>query len=51
VPNSRETPIRTPIRGLYPKEDVTIDWKKPVEGQGLGGILARDAAGQPQHTK
>lgn len=49
VPNRRETPIRTVIRGLNPKEDVTIDWKKPVEGQGLGGILVRDKAGQPQH--
>lgn len=42
VPNTRETPIRTSIRGLKPVEDVTIDWTKPVVGQGLGGILARD---------
>lgn len=31
--------IRTSIRGLEPKENVTIDWKEPPEGQGLGGIL------------
>lgn len=31
--------IRTSIRGLDPKQDVTIDWKEPVEGQGLGGIV------------
>ncbi len=49
VPNQRETPIRTAIRGLRPKEDVTIDWKKPVEGQGLGGIIYRNMKGLPQH--
>lgn len=42
VPNQRETPIRTAMRGLKPVEDVTIDWGKPVEGQGLGGIIVRD---------
>lgn len=50
VPNQRQTPIRTSIRGLRPKEDVTIDWSKPAVGQGLGGILVRDAEGQPQHS-
>lgn len=49
VPNQRETPIRTPIRGLLPKEDVTIDWKKQVEGQGLGGILIKEKEGKSQH--
>jgi hypothetical protein len=36
----RETPlIRTSIKGLEPFEDVTIDFDKEVEGQGLGGII------------
>lgn len=30
---------RTSIKGLAPVENVTIDWGKPVEGQGIGGIL------------
>lgn len=30
---------RTSIRGLSPIENVTIDWSKPVVGQGIGGIL------------
>jgi hypothetical protein len=51
VPNQRETPIRTPIRGLRPKEDITINWKNPVEGQGLGGILIKEKEGRPQHDK
>ena len=37
------TVIRTSIKGLNPIEDVTIDWKQPVVGQGLGGILAWEA--------
>lgn len=39
VPNSRETPIRTAIKGMAPAEDVTIDWNKSVTEQGLGRIL------------
>lgn len=42
VPNQRETPIRTGIKGLRITEDVTIDWSKPVVGQGLGGLLLKD---------
>lgn len=49
VPNQRETPIRTAFRGLHPIEDVTIDWKKQVEGQGLGGILLKEREGVAQH--
>lgn len=30
---------RTSIRGLNPKEDVTIDWSLALGGQGLGGIV------------
>ena len=37
----RRTPtIRCSIKGLEPIEDVTIDWSKPPEGQGIGGLLA-----------
>ena len=36
----RRTPtIRCSIKGLEPFEDVTIDWSKSVEGQGIGGLL------------
>lgn len=31
--------IRTSIRGLEPYENVTLDFDKPLEGQGLGGIV------------
>lgn len=33
--------IRTSMRGLEYKEDITIDFTKPLEGQGLSGILTR----------
>ena len=39
VPDRYGTPIRTSIKGLEAKENVTIDWTKPVVGQGLGGLL------------
>lgn len=39
VPDKDFTVIRTSIKGLEPVENVTIDWSKPVEGQGLGGII------------
>lgn len=36
----RMTPaIRCSIRGVSPVEDVTIDWSKPIEGQGLGRLI------------
>ena len=31
--------VRCSIKGLEPVEDVSIDFTKPLEGQGLGGIL------------
>lgn len=31
--------IRTSMRGLNPREDVTINFDEPLEGQGLGGIV------------
>lgn len=39
VPDGEFTVIRTSIKGLSPVENVTIDWTKPVVGQGIGGIL------------
>ena len=37
---TREIPlVRTSIKGLELYEDITIDWNKDPEGQGLGGIL------------
>ena len=39
VPDHEFTVIRTSMKGLEPVETVTIDWTKPVVGQGLGGII------------
>lgn len=39
VPDKMTTTIRTSIKGLKAIEDITIDWKQPVVGQGLGGLL------------
>ena len=39
VPSPEIRTIRTSIRGLESYENVTVDFKQPVEGQGLGGIL------------
>ena len=37
---SRLTPlIRCTIKGLSQFEDITLDWNKPLVGQGLGGLL------------
>ncbi len=41
VPDRITTCVRTTVKGLQPFEDVTLDWKKPLEGQGVGGILKR----------
>ena len=41
APDRITTCVRTSMKGLGAFEDVTIDWKKPVEGQGLGGLAAR----------
>lgn len=43
TPDRMTTNIRTSIKGLDPFENVTIDWTKPVEGQGLGGLLNWEA--------
>lgn len=42
APDRITTGIRCSLKNVKkPFEDVTIDWKKPVEGQGIGGVLAR----------
>lgn len=40
------TAVRTSIRGLEAFEDVTLDWKKPLEGQGLGKLLQLEKEGK-----
>ena len=38
----RQTPlIRCTLKGLEYKEDVTLDLTKPIEGQGLGGLILK----------
>lgn len=44
VPDRITTTVRTSLKKVEPFEDVTIDWNKPVVGQGLGGLLAREKA-------
>lgn len=39
APNSLNPDVRCSVKGLKVIEDVTIDWKKPIEGQGLGRIF------------
>jgi hypothetical protein len=34
--NRENSTVRTSLKNLKPVEDVTIDWSKTVEGQGLG---------------
>ena len=33
--------LRCSSRFIDPVEDVTVDWSKPLEGQGIGGLLER----------
>lgn len=39
TPDKMTPRIRTSIKGLEPVEDVTLDWSKPMDNQGIGGIL------------
>lgn len=39
TPDKMTPRIRTSIKGLEPLENVTIDWTKPVDRQGMGAIL------------
>lgn len=51
VPDGTIKTARTSIKGLEPFENVTIDWSKPVEGQGIGGILAWEARQQTERKQ
>jgi len=46
VPDRTTTCIRTSLHGLAPIENITLDFSKPLEGQGLGEILALEKAGK-----
>lgn len=39
IPDRTTTTVRTSIKGMEAFEDVTIDWSKPVVGQGIGGLI------------
>lgn len=41
-PNRDNPFLRCSYHNLKPIEDVTIDWSKPVEGQGLGALFLRN---------
>lgn len=42
VPDRLTTTVRCSIKNINkPYQDVTIDWSKPVEGQGIGGLIMR----------
>lgn len=43
VPDRTNTTIRTSLRGMEIFEDVTLDFKKDLEGQGLGRLVKEDA--------
>ena len=43
VPDQMNRTIRTSIKGLEAYENVTVDFERPVVGQGLGGILNWEA--------
>lgn len=42
APDRLTTCVRTSFKGLSGFEDVTIDWKKPVEGQGIGRLILEE---------
>lgn len=46
VPDRITTTVRNSIKGLEPFEDVTLDFSKPLEGQGLGHILKLEREGK-----
>jgi len=43
VPDRINTTIRTSLRGMETFEDVTLDFGKPLEGQGLGRLVMEDS--------
>lgn len=38
-PSRMHPVVRTSIKGLQPVEDVTLDWNRPLDGQGLAKVL------------
>jgi hypothetical protein len=46
VPDRITTTVRTSIKGLDPFEDVTLDFSKPLTGQGLGLLLKMEKEGK-----
>ena len=43
VPDRMTTCVRSSFKpALDPAQDITIDWSKPVEGQGIGGLIAKE---------
>jgi hypothetical protein len=42
VPDRMTSTIRTSFKGLEPFEDVTIDWDKPIIGQGIGRFILEE---------
>lgn len=46
VPDKMTTTVRTSFKGLNPSEDVTLDFTKPLEGQGLGLLLKLEKEGK-----
>lgn len=46
VKDRMNTAVRTSFRGLEAFEDVTLDWNKPLENQGLGRLLRLEKEGK-----
>ena len=46
TPDRITTTVRTSFKGLKPVEDVTIDFKKPLEGQGIGRLIVNEKLGK-----
>lgn len=51
TPDKMTPRIRTAIKGLEPIENVTLDWTKPLDSQGLGGILKWEQKNLPTPPK
>ena len=45
VPDRVTTTVRCSFKGLKPFENVTLDFSKPLEGQGLGKLIANEKKG------
>ena len=44
VPDRMTTSVRTSFKDISAYEDVTIDWDKPIEGQGIGRLIKEEKA-------